>query len=115
MHKLMIASANEELLIQNPYFCPDDDTTDLLVEMVERGVKIRIMVPGPVTDSAVVLHAGHIRFPRLLRCGVEIYHAAPRTARAGPGVPPVRVTATDRRPNQELTSRNDNGSCRDFG
>ena len=77
LHKLMIATANHELLIQNPYFCPNSDLVDLLIAAVERGVSVRIMVPGPVTDSPAVMHAGHVWFPRLLAAGVELWEYQP--------------------------------------
>jgi len=73
----MIATANHELLIQNPYFCPDSDLVDLLIAAVERGVSVRIMVPGPVTDSPAVMHAGHVWFPCLLAAGVELWEYQP--------------------------------------
>jgi cardiolipin synthase len=73
LHKLMIAAADRELLIQNPYFCPDNDLTRMLVSAAGRGVRVRIMVPGPVTDSPIVKHAGHWQFTRLLRAGIEIW------------------------------------------
>src|SRR5262249_42004185 len=40
---------------------------------VRRGVDVRIMVPGDVTDSQLVEHAGHYYFAELLRAGVRIY------------------------------------------
>ncbi|HEX2164590.1 MAG TPA: phospholipase D-like domain-containing protein [Thermoanaerobaculia bacterium] len=73
LHKLMIAAADSELLVQNPYFCPDNDLTRMLVAAAGRGVRVRIMVPGPYTDSPVVQHAGHWQFTRLLRAGIEIW------------------------------------------
>lgn len=73
LHKLMIAAADHELLIQNPYFCPDNDLTRMLVAAAGRGVRVRIMVPGPHTDSPVVQHAGHWQFTRLLRAGIELW------------------------------------------
>jgi len=77
LHKLMVAVARRELLIQNPYFCPDADMMELLLAAVGRGVRVRILVPGPVTDSPAVLHAGHVWFPRLLRAGVELWEFQP--------------------------------------
>ncbi|HET7177252.1 MAG TPA: phospholipase D-like domain-containing protein [Solirubrobacterales bacterium] len=71
--KMALASAQREILIENPYFIPDDDLVHLLAQAVQRGVDVRIMVPGPVTDSALVKHAGHYYFARLLRAGVKIY------------------------------------------
>ncbi|HYH45828.1 MAG TPA: phospholipase D-like domain-containing protein [Thermoanaerobaculia bacterium] len=71
--KLAIASARERLLIQNPYFIPDAELVEMLGRAVARGVEVRIMVPGPVTDSATVKHAGHYYFEELLRHGVKLY------------------------------------------
>jgi cardiolipin synthase len=73
LHKLMIAAADAELLIQNPYFSPDVDLTRMLVEAAQRGVRVRIMVPDKVTDSLAVLHAGHHQFSKLLAAGIEIW------------------------------------------
>ena len=72
LHKLMVAAADRELLIQNPYFCPDEDMTDMLIAAARREVRVRVMVPGRVTDSRIVQHAGHHQFSKLLRGGVEI-------------------------------------------
>lgn len=73
MYKLAIASAQKELIIENPYFIPDQELVDLLHHAVERGVNVLVMVPGHVTDSSVVRHAGHAQFEQLLRGGVKIY------------------------------------------
>lgn len=73
LFKLAIATAQKELLIQNPYFIPDGEVVGLLEKAVERGVDVRIMIPGAVTDSSLVQHAGHRRFEELLEHGVKIY------------------------------------------
>lgn len=73
LYKMAIASAQKELIIQNPYFIPDQELVDLLANAVKRGVAVRVMVPGQVTDSSVVRHAGHGQFEQLVRGGVEIY------------------------------------------
>jgi cardiolipin synthase len=73
LYKLAIATAQKELIIQNPYFIPDGELVDLLGRAVQRGVDIRLMIPGPVTDSSVVRHAGHRQFEKLLKRGVKIY------------------------------------------
>lgn len=77
LHKLAVAAANRELLIQNPYFCPDGDLVELMEDAADRGVRVRVMVPGPVTDSPMVQHAGHRWFRRLLTAGVEIHEFQP--------------------------------------
>lgn len=73
MFKMAIASAQEELIIQNPYFIPDPETVSLLKKAVKRGVKVKIMVPGKVTDSPVVSHAGHRHFSDMLHAGVRLF------------------------------------------
>jgi cardiolipin synthase len=73
MFKMSIASAQKELLIQNPYFIADEETTSLLKRAVKRGVEIKIMVPGKVTDSPIVNHAGHRHFSEMLNAGVRIF------------------------------------------
>jgi len=71
--KIAIATAKHELIIQNPYFIPDNDTVELLSGAVKRGVDVRIMVPGPVTDSGIVKHAGHFYFENLTERGIKLY------------------------------------------
>jgi cardiolipin synthase len=77
LFKLAIGAAEKEILIQNPYFIPDGEMVGLLEQAAERGVKIRIMLPGAVTDSSVVRHAGHRRYEDLLAKGIEIYEFMP--------------------------------------
>lgn len=73
MFKISIASAQKELIIQNPYFIADEETVSLLKRTVKRGVEVKIMVPGEVTDSPVVSHAGHRHFSEMLHAGVRIF------------------------------------------
>jgi cardiolipin synthase len=73
MFKMGLASAQRELLIQNPYFIPDEQTVKLLRRAVQRGVEVRLMIPGAVSDSAIVRHAGHRHFEEMLGDGVRIF------------------------------------------
>jgi cardiolipin synthase len=73
LFKMAIAGACKELIIQNPYFIPDDESCQLLERAAKRGVDIRVMIPGRVTDSAIVKHAGHHHFEDLLRRGIKLY------------------------------------------
>lgn len=77
LFKLAIGSAQKEILIQNPYFIPDGEMVALLERAAERGVEVRIMLPGAVTDSSVVRHAGHRHYEALLDNGIEIYEFQP--------------------------------------
>ena len=74
LYYLAIKAAQHEIIIQNPYLLPDDESVDALAEAVKRGVDVRIMVPATAsTDSPVVQHASHHLFGLLLRNGIKIF------------------------------------------
>src|SRR5215213_414667 len=73
MFKMALAAAQKEIVIQNPYFIPDEETVKLLKRAVKRGVEVKIMVPGKITDSPIVSHAGHHHFSDMLHAGVRIF------------------------------------------
>jgi cardiolipin synthase len=73
MFKLAIATAQKELIIQNPYFIADEESVDLLRRAIRRGVDVKIMVPGSITDSPIVSHAGHRHYAGILGCGVRLF------------------------------------------
>lgn len=74
LHYVAIRSAKRSITIQNPYFLPDPEARKSLVEAVERGVEVRIMIPHEsVTDSAIVQHASHHHYGTLLKGGVKIF------------------------------------------
>jgi len=75
--KLAIACARRDLIIENPYFIPDMELVNLLANAVKRGVRVRLMIPGAITDSPIVRHAGHKHFQTLMEKGVEIYEFEP--------------------------------------
>ena len=74
LHYLLIAAAKKTITIQNPYFLPDPDARKALVEAVERGVEVRIMIPAAhATDSPIVQHASHHHYGTLLKGGVRLF------------------------------------------
>lgn len=77
LYTLAIACARKEVIIQSPYFAPDDGVVDLLAMMIKRGVAVHLMVPGKHTDSPVVRRAGCCLYEGLLRAGVRIYEFQP--------------------------------------
>lgn len=77
MYLLSIAAALHEIRISASYFVPDRVTTDTLVAALKRGVRLRILVPGPVTDSGLVRSASKARWGPLLAAGAEIYEYQP--------------------------------------
>jgi cardiolipin synthase A/B len=77
MYMLSIACATKEILISNAYFVPDDYSVEMLVDAMKRGVKIRIIAPGRVTDTKFVRNASRSRWGTLLKAGMEFYEYEP--------------------------------------
>jgi cardiolipin synthase len=76
-YMLALAAARRNIRIQNPYFVPDDVMRDALVAAQRRGVRVEIMLPGPVMDAKMTAAASHSRFLPLLEAGVKIYQYQP--------------------------------------
>jgi len=74
LYYLAIKAARKEILIQNPYLLPDENSILALEDAVKRGVQVKIMVPAASsTDSAIVQHASHHDFGTLLKRGVRLW------------------------------------------
>lgn len=77
LYMLAIASAREEVIIQNPYFAPQRNVLTVLEGAVKRGVDVHLMLPGKQNDSFLLYHAGNHLYGALLRAGVRIYEYEP--------------------------------------
>jgi cardiolipin synthase A/B len=66
------AGARRRLWITNAYFAPRWRAVNLFAAAVERGVDVRVLLPGR-TDVPLVRHAGHGYFSALLARGVRVY------------------------------------------
>lgn len=73
LYTVAIACARHKVVIQNPYFAPNPGVVELFAMMVERGVDVRLMVPGKHTDSPFVHLAGCRLYDGLLEAGVKLY------------------------------------------
>jgi cardiolipin synthase len=72
MYLFAISSAYRTIYLTNPYFVPDAGITDALLKARGRGVKIVLLLPGPI-DHGIVEAASRAGFGRLMDAGVEIY------------------------------------------
>jgi cardiolipin synthase len=77
LYLLAIASARETLDITSPYFVTDESTLWALKEAVGRGVRIRILVEGDITDAMPVKYASRDAYELLLGLGIELYEYQP--------------------------------------
>jgi cardiolipin synthase A/B len=77
MYMLSLAAAKSSIDLSMAYFIPDRQSLDHLVAALQRGVRLRIIVPGEHTDSHLVRSASKSHWGRLLRHGAEIYEYQP--------------------------------------
>lgn len=61
------------LWFATPYFLPSRKIRHALRRAAKRGVDVRVLLPGPVTDNPPVRQAGRRFYARLLRNGVRIF------------------------------------------
>jgi cardiolipin synthase len=77
MYLMAIAAAEESLDIHASYFVPDQLAVDALVAAIERGVEVRIIVPGEHIDSETVRIASKKLWGPLLQAGAKVYEYKP--------------------------------------
>jgi cardiolipin synthase len=77
LYLLAIASARRSVDITTPYFVTDESSEWSLQDAVSRGVKIRILVEGDITDAMPVKYASRNVYERLMAMGIEIYEYQP--------------------------------------
>ena len=69
LYLLTIAAARRTLDISTPYFVTDESSDWSLEQAVKRGVKVRILVEGDLTDAKPVKYASRYAYQRLLDLG----------------------------------------------
>jgi cardiolipin synthase len=77
LYFMAIQAARKSIHIQNAYFLPDEQIRAALIRAVERGVDVKVMVPGKQTDVPLVRQASRSHYGPLLHAGVKIYEYQP--------------------------------------
>ncbi|MGY0619389.1 phospholipase D-like domain-containing protein [Lysobacter sp. A378] len=77
MYLMAIAASEQSIDLTASYFVPDSLIISALVAARERGVRIRILVPGPHIDANAVRLASKSTWGPLLNAGVEIHEYQP--------------------------------------
>jgi cardiolipin synthase A/B len=72
MYVSAIAFAEYSIHMTNSYFIPDDQIAKALTAAAERGVDVKIILPG-ITDSQLALYAQRYYYSELLKSGVKLY------------------------------------------
>jgi cardiolipin synthase len=77
LFQMLIEGAVTSVDISTPYFLPDRSLRRSLVRAARRGVRVRIVVPGRVTDQRFVRLASRRMYKELLAGGVHIHEYRP--------------------------------------
>ena len=72
-----INAAARSIDLSAAYFVPDEISRDAIVAALRRGVRVRIITPGPHTDAETVRRASRALWGDLLAAGAEIYEYQP--------------------------------------
>jgi phosphatidylserine/phosphatidylglycerophosphate/cardiolipin synthase-like enzyme len=73
-----LGHARRRIWLATPYFLPSWRVRKALRKAAQRGVEVRLMLSGRLTDHGPVRFAGHRYYPKLLRSGVRIFEYQPR-------------------------------------
>ena len=77
LYLLAIGAARQTLDIQSPYITLDESTRWSLAEARKRGVRVRMVTEGEITDAMPVKHASREEYQDLLDQGIQIYEYQP--------------------------------------
>ena len=75
--QMLIEGAERDVRISTPYFLPDRTLREALIKTAARGVRIRVVVPGPATDQRWVRIASRRNYGELLPAGIRIFEYQP--------------------------------------
>jgi cardiolipin synthase len=67
-----IGEARKSIHITSAYFVPDQQIVDTLAAAAQRGIDVRLVLPG-VSDHSMIRYAGQGFYDQLLRAGVKIF------------------------------------------
>ena len=68
-----IAAAKKSIYITSAYFVPDGAMLGALLQAVQRGVEVRLILPGVQEGGGMVFYAGQSFFERMLEGGIHIH------------------------------------------
>lgn len=77
LYFLAVACARERLRLTSAYFAPRPAFVEALTDAAQRGVDVRILVPGPHIDKEFVRQAGRAVYEQLLEAGVRVFEYCP--------------------------------------
>ncbi|RHW19704.1 phospholipase D-like domain-containing protein [Pseudomonas jilinensis] len=73
-----VSRSRTRIWLATPYFLPGWRVRRALKRAARRGVDVRLLLCGQITDNAPVRYAGQRFYPGLLKAGVRLYEYQPR-------------------------------------
>lgn len=77
LFQMLLASAQRSISITTPYFLPDKGLVRELCGAIERGARVRILVPGRKSDHMLTRSTSRGGYGPLLRSGAEVFEYQP--------------------------------------
>ena len=77
MYHLALTAAEKTVDLSMAYFVPDELSQRILLDTLRRGVRVRLITPGPITDTQTVRAASRKTWGPLLAAGAQIYEYQP--------------------------------------
>lgn len=77
MYLMAIDAARASIDLQAAYFVPDALSLNALRRALKRGVKVRLIVPGPYVDTRIVRAASEATWDTMLQAGAHVYRFQP--------------------------------------
>jgi cardiolipin synthase len=77
LYRTLLQLAEREVRITTAYFVPDADLSQRMCDAADRGVSVRLLLPGPHADKRFVQLAGEADYQALLEHGIEIWNFQP--------------------------------------
>ncbi|HVQ87359.1 MAG TPA: phospholipase D-like domain-containing protein [Actinomycetes bacterium] len=74
---IALSSATERIRLVTAYFAPSVDFRKLLVEAVERGVQVDVLLPGPGADKRVCQLSSEATYAELIDADVNVWNFQP--------------------------------------
>jgi putative cardiolipin synthase len=73
-----LGNADKEIIVISPYFVPGEKITEFFNELVEKGIRVRILTNSLAANDVPLVHAGYMRYRKdLVAGGVELYEYKP--------------------------------------
>jgi cardiolipin synthase len=77
MTLLSLTAARRTIDIATPYYLPDEVAIQTLVQALRRGVRVRILMPGPHIDFPLIRRVSRASWGPLLHAGAQLYEYQP--------------------------------------